>query len=393
MKKSKIVQILRSAYYGGVENHVYSILKYIDYEKCDVHLICLTNEPVNERFRNLNIHIHQLDDIPTQSFKAIRNIIPLIKVLKVIKPDIVHLHGIRPIFIGSVASRINHVKHIISSYHGSYKLMSIGFDGKQKTHLLLASKLMHYTGFSISDDIIVDADNLKKEIEEIYFVNLFNISKSWIEKTISIHNGIDVSRYVNVYKNHNMRRKIGISSEATVIGTVSRLDEPKKGIAILLKAARDILRRGKDVYFIIVGEGYSKTELQNMAADSSISERVKFLGFWDNLQEIYSTLDIFVLPSISEGFPIVNLEAMASGLPVVATNVGGVPEAIINNVNGILVPPNNKNALRDAILILINNKELREKMGEAGRCNAIKYFNEKDMAKKIFEIYNRQKIN
>lgn len=390
MKKTRLVQILRSAYYGGVENHVFSILKHINYEKYDVHLICLTNEPVNKKFRSINIHIHQLDDISAQSLKAISNIMPLIKILKVIKPDIVHLHGIRPIFIGSVASKIKNVKHIISSYHGSYKLMSIGIDGKQKKHLLLASKIMHYIGFTLSNNIIVDADNLKNEIQEIYDVNLLTKSKSWIDKTISIHNGIDVSRYVNVCKNRNIRRDIGISPEAIVIGTISRLDEPKKGVAILLQAARDILRCYKDVYFIIVGEGYSKTELHNMAADYGISNRVIFLGYWDNLTEIYSTLDIFVLPSISEGFPIVNLEAMASGLPVVATNVGGVPEAINDNVNGLIVPPKDKNALRDAIMVLINSQELRKRMGQVGRCNAVKYFNDKDMAEKIFKIYKRQ---
>ena len=185
-----------------------------------------------------------------------------------------------------------------------------------------------------------------------------------------------------------MRKNLGFDNDSIILGSIGRIDEPMKGIRVLLDAIKILYKGGTRFYAVIVGEGYSRKELEKYAEDVGLSNIVRFLGFWDNLQEIFDMIDIFVLPSFSEGFPLVNLEAMQNGIPVVATDVGGVREAITDGVNGLVVPPRDPVKLATALKNVIQDNVMRERMGESARETARERFSLQLMLDKIFSVYD-----
>jgi glycosyltransferase involved in cell wall biosynthesis len=157
----------------------------------------------------------------------------------------------------------------------------------------------------------------------------------------------------------------------------------------LLKAANILKEKNINFKLIIIGEGYEKEQLIKLMQNLNLQSHVVFLGYCERekMHEILSVLDIFVLPSLSESLSIINLEAMASSLPVVSTNVGGVPEAVKENVNGILVKPGDEYELADAIIYLIQNPNIAREMGRKGREIVENEFRKDEMLKRVIAFY------
>jgi glycosyltransferase involved in cell wall biosynthesis len=153
---------------------------------------------------------------------------------------------------------------------------------------------------------------------------------------------------------------------------VARL-APEKGIPVLLEAFAPLAHERPDLQLVIVGDGRERGELERLAQRLHIEHAVEFLGYQDAVESILVTLDLFVLPSLTEGIPLALLEAMGAGLPAVATAVGGVPEVIENGVSGVLVPPNDPLALRTAISSLLEHPDDRARIG----ANAVRRVQEK----------------
>lgn len=388
MKKQVLAIILKSSHHGhgGIENHVYSILKNIDKERYDIHLIFLSAHLIDDKFKDLKVKITKVrdDDI---SFKPFAGALSLWKILKGIRPDIVHLHGFRPIALGSVAAKLAGVRYIVSTLHSSYIQQAMDNHGRIRKAFLLLSKLMHWVGFVLSSRITIVAEALRAEVRESCRALGFS-RRSILEKTITIHNGIALDNFWTMDSNMGIRKELGLDGKTLLVGTACRLDEPKKGVGIFLRAAKRIIQNGYDVHFIVVGDGHSETQLIQLSKDLSIDNRVHFLGYRADVPEVLSKLNIFVLPSLSEGFPLVNLEAMAAGLPVVATRVGGTEEAVVNLVNGCIVPPNDEISLSNAIMFLIEHPKIREIMGNEGKQRANLLFSEKVMVDRIIAVYS-----
>ena len=148
------------------------------------------------------------------------------------------------------------------------------------------------------------------------------------------------------------------------IGTIGRLT-PEKGHIFLLKAAQLINKRFSDVKFIIAGNGPLKDSLVKAATESGLGEKVDFIGRFNKLNDIMNSIDIFVLTSLTEGMPLVLVEAMAYGKPIVATDVGGVRELVKDGETGFVVPPKNPEAFAEAVIDLINQPEKRQNIARA----------------------------
>jgi len=152
---------------------------------------------------------------------------------------------------------------------------------------------------------------------------------------------------------------------------VAKLLRPKYGIDILIKAFKILTKKYNSVELHIIGDGEQRKELENLASDLNISSKVKFWGYVKNedLPSKLSMMDIFAMPSIreSESFGVAAVEASAMGLPVVASNIGGIPEVVLNGKTGFLVKPGDVDELAKYLEILVINENLRKKMGDAGR--------------------------
>ncbi len=164
--------------------------------------------------------------------------------------------------------------------------------------------------------------------------------------------------------------------------------EEHKGIKYLIESASLLLQSRNDISFLLVGEGALKEELKILCADLKIEKNVIFAGERSDIPEILSLTDIFVLPSLREGLPLTILEAMACGKPVIATNVGGIPEIVKDGITGILVSPEDSGALYSAMNELLDDRERREKMGRNGKRVCNESFSSKTMVGKIEDLYD-----
>lgn len=179
---------------------------------------------------------------------------------------------------------------------------------------------------------------------------------------ISINSfGIEFQEFKPRKRASEIRKELSISAEETVVAFVGRL-EPVKGVKYLLKAAETVCRKVKNIRFLVVGDGPLRSKLQ-----AGSDARIIFTGWRNDVADILNASDLLVLPSLSEGLPLIILEAYALGKTVVASNVGAVSEVVINGYNGLLVPPENWKSLARAILYLIWNPDIIKYMGKNGK--------------------------
>ena len=207
-----------------------------------------------------------------------------------------------------------------------------------------------------------------------------------------VPNGVDVEKF-KLMDSKTVRQQFGLNNEPCVLFVGSLI--PRKGLPFLVEAAKKIVKENADTKFLIVGEGPLKTRLTATLKSANFSGNFKFLGNLkeDALSAVYNCADIFVLPSIQEGQGIVLLEAQASGKPVVAFDVGGVNEAVRNGETGLLVKRGSSDELADALLRLLSDEPLREKMGANGRRFVSENFTWDICAKKMIKVYREALVN
>jgi glycosyltransferase involved in cell wall biosynthesis len=162
---------------------------------------------------------------------------------------------------------------------------------------------------------------------------------------------------------------------------------PEKGLSFFLKAARGVLSQFPDTTFVLVGEGPERSALESLAETLNIKEKVLFTGAQREMPAVYASLDIFVLPSISEGMPLALLEAMAAGKSVVASRVGAIPSVITSGEHGLLVEPGNVVDLQGAILQYLRDPTLASKMGRNAAEHMSASFSVQRMASEYLAIY------
>jgi glycosyltransferase involved in cell wall biosynthesis len=180
-----------------------------------------------------------------------------------------------------------------------------------------------------------------------------------------IYNGVDLSRYEHTEPCCTLPEEYGMEPGSQIVGVVARL-EPEKGHATLFEAWPQVLRAVPDAYLLIVGEGSRRESLEALARDLGIAHRVVFTGRRDDVPAVTAALDVAVLPSYREAQGLSILEALALSRPVVASNVGGIPEMITDGVNGLLVPPRDADALAAAIVRLLKDHPFADTLGRAG---------------------------
>ena len=265
----------------------------------------------------------------------------------------------------------------VCSYHGRYHAPTISripfgfvFDGA-----------LHYIYRHYASGIVVVANHSKK-----YLVSK-HISDN---KIITIHNGLKQRSQNNT---SILRKDLGLKDSDFVIAVVSRL-EPVKGIKYFISAFSEVLKIHPQCHLIIVGSGSSESLLKKQCENLNIENSVKFLGHQNNIDPLYDLFDVFALPSLSECHSIGLLEAMRAKKAIVATDVGGNPESVVDGKQAILVPPANAEALKIALMQLIENKELRINLAEAAYIHFQNEFTEERMLQKTAEwLLSFQKTN
>jgi len=205
-------------------------------------------------------------------------------------------------------------------------------------------------------------------------------------KVLTLYNGVDRSRFDSSRVSSAIRRDFHIPPEAPLIGTVANM-AIEKGYPYLLEAARSILEKCPEAWFLFVGFGPLEQKIKTQAQRITGHRQIIFAGARTDIPDLLGAMDIFILASVVEGFPNVLLEALAMAKPVVATRVGGVPELIESGQNGILIPPQNGNALSEAVLSLLKAPERAKAMGQRGEEKIRKNFTLERMLDQYEALY------
>jgi glycosyltransferase involved in cell wall biosynthesis len=280
--------------------------------------------------------------------------------------DLLHAHEFTMNTYGSIVSRLTGIP-IVTTVHGK---AYYGEKWRRRAAYRFAAKQSKMV--AVSEDI------------KNFLINRVGIKA---QDLTTIHNGIDLNTYTCAHPGDG---KNG-AGRGPVIGTVGNL-YPVKGQTYLLKALAMVAQSFPDVACLIAGRGQLLGALQAEAAQLALGDRVQFLGFRQDIPELLREIDIFVLPSLSEGLPLSALEAMAAGKPVVATDVGGTGEAVLDGQTGFLVPAEDPQALSDKITYLLKHRDLARCFGEAGRKRVAQFFSLQTMTKRYEALYDEVSV-
>jgi glycosyltransferase involved in cell wall biosynthesis len=300
-----------------------------------IQLICQPQTLLQTRAIELGIPTYPMS---IQNDVGFISLIQLIIAFRRLAPEIVAFNTPRPILIGSLASRFASVNARIVFRRVNFPL--------RKNFL---TRFKYTWGI---DCIVAISESIRLQLE---------VSGIPSSKIRTIYEGMDLS----IYPQNPDREKSG-SEKPTVVGTVAHLS-PEKGIQYLIEAAsliRDVRRK---IRFVVVGDGACLPEIKALTQKKGLGDVFQFAGFHSNTSQFMKTFDIFVLPSLSEGLSSAILEAMATSLPIIATEVGGIPELVKNGDNGLLVAPADPESLSLAIQRLVDNPDESRRMGLRGR--------------------------
>jgi glycosyltransferase involved in cell wall biosynthesis len=202
-----------------------------------------------------------------------------------------------------------------------------------------------------------------------------------------VYNGIDLKRFSLRHAERNeLRRELGLGPGTLAVIQVARLDYLKDHVTAIRTVGR-VVRQIPDVRLLLVGEGPERPAIEAQVEQVGLTEQVRFLGLRKDVERLLQAADLFLLTSISEGIPLTVIEAMAAGLPVVSTRVGGVPEVVEDGMTGLLAPSRDDEALALAILKLAADPTLRTRLGYVGRERACSSFSESQMADRYRALY------
>ena len=229
-----------------------------------------------------------------------------------------------------------------------------------------------------TDNVFSVSEQLKRDL-----VAHVGLTASQVEV---LYNGVDPESFIGADR-VSFHRKLGVRENEIVIGSVGRL-VPVKNYRLLLEALPRLLA-SYNVTVMFVGDGPEHLALKAVAERLQVSKHVRFLGHRDDVRDLLAVMDIFVLPSYSEGMSNTLLEAMAAGVPVVASNVGGNTEIVRNLRDGLIFPSGDVGQLHDCLSILCSDAARREQLGHAGRERVLQTFSIREMLARYEELYSR----
>ncbi len=377
-KKIKIVFIIGSLQLGGAERQLAELAVRLDKERFEVEICCIAQGgPLLEYVREHGVPVRIFDFFlkkgkynPVSHIHIIRELWKIFHYIRTSDADIVHAFLYTAYIVGIPCARLSGVPLTLASRR------SLGYF-KDTSYLKqplenLVNRLTHVV---LVNSKAVKADVLARE-------------KIDPEKIRLIYNGVDIGMFQEMEVDTlNLKQELGIPEDSIIIGVVANLIH-YKGHRGIIEAARIIKPQEPRAKFVLVGrDGGIKNELDVMIDMYELGDTIFFTGDRTDVPRLMHLFDIAALTSHEEGFSNVILEAMASGTPLVATAVGGNPEAVVNEETGLLVPPRSPEELADALLRLLKNPEMRNHMGTKGLERVREYFSMERLIENMESLY------
>ncbi|MFA6254852.1 MAG: glycosyltransferase family 4 protein [Patescibacteria group bacterium] len=366
---SKILYLVTQSEWGGAQRYIFDLATHLasDYK---VAVAAGGNDELFAKLDEKNVENYKLKNLVRQInlTKDIQAYFEIKKLIKKIKPDILHLNSSKAGVIGAIAGRHANVKKIIYTVHGF--VFNEPMAGWQKQIYIWAEKF----SAKYKDKLICVSEYDRQ-------VGIKNKITS-ADKLITINNGIEPISFLN---KATARQQLNLPPDKIIVGTIANF-YLTKGLAYLITAAKEIIKIMPDVIFRLIGFGRLENQLKTEIKKLNLENKI-YLGKVENAKEYLLAFDLFVLPSVKEGFSYTILEAMQAGLPIVATLVGGLPEMISDSNNGLLVPPADPNALAQAIIKLLENKDLATQLGNQAKIDVNQKFSLAKMISETAKVY------
>lgn len=370
-RRIKVLQVVDGFRMGGAENKLAELVERLNPEKFESFIANVgPTGPLQGRFEQLGVPIFQCQR--TNRFD-VKPFVRLKQVMQKNKIDIVQTTLFWADFAGILAARWAHVPVILSwetvthagdPYHGKWQRRA-GYRFCMRR----------------ADGVIAVSHEIKQ--------SLLDSRRVAAGKIHVIHYGVDLRQFSPNGKVASTREQLGFRPDQVLLGIVARLEEVK-GHRYFLEAFRGIAGEFPQAAALFVGDGSCRTALEQQAASLGLSERIHFLGIRKDVKDLLNCMDVFVLPSIAgEGLPNVILEAMACGKPIIASIVGGTPEAVRDQENGVLVPPRDVPALQRALRDLLRKPQLIRIFGEESRRIAEREFSLEKQIAAFEDLYSK----
>jgi glycosyltransferase involved in cell wall biosynthesis len=361
----RVVEVLATGTSGGAQEHLYSLLTRIDRGRYDVSVVSLSPGSAVRKLQREGIPVTVIDD-PDDAIA----VGALAAHLALLRADVIHNHMYRAELVGTRAAIalgvLGHRRpYVVSTIHSS-RVRS----PEDREQLRRLTPHM--------DQLIAVSHAMERKIVE---------EGRATAPVRLIYNGVDLDRYGHQEPCCTLRDEYGMEPGSQIVGVVARL-EPEKGHPTLLEAWPRVLQQVPDAYLLIVGDGSRRAELEHLARQLRIAHRVVFTGQREDVPAVTAALDVAVLPSYREAQGRAILEAMALSRPVVASNVGGIPEVIEDGVTGLLVPPHDTGALAAAITRLLTDHAYADTIARAGHDLVHDRFCIELMVREIEAIYD-----
>ncbi|TEB04284.1 D-inositol 3-phosphate glycosyltransferase [Pelotomaculum schinkii] len=366
----KVVHIIGGGEFGGAERHIINLAGALNPQMVEVTVCCLFSDPFVGIAAQAGLNAF---DVTMRNRTDLSVVGKLASIIRNNNFDIVHTHGVRANLLGRLAARQANRKPVVTTVHSLLERDYPGFFRRQ------VNSITERATRGWTDQFIAVSQGLKAKLVA---------GGVPADRVTVIYNGIVIEDFSPSSETAGARTMLGYGPAVPLVGIVARL-HPVKGHQYFLEAARIVLEQHPEVRFVVVGEGPQRPALEEMAGQLGIAGQVAFTGFVSEVRSVMADLDLLVISSLWEGFGLTAVEAMALGIPVVSTEVGGLPEVVLHGETGLLAPPANSAALAKNIIWMLEHPQAAAEMAKKASQVVGEKFTAQVMARRTEELYRR----
>lgn len=373
LKEGAINLALLWSKYDGNVTSVNDLVVRLDKKRFNVLFIFLRGDAGGRNsLRDAGYPVFYLSNTKTSSAFHFSILSGLVRILKEHRVRVLHCHAHKATVYGAIAGALAGTPVVLAHVHGLGRSRNVR---RKLTNLLLFPKI---------NRIICVANGVKEDV----------LSSNWrvpVEKVTVLENSVDYERFAGVsVPKADAKQMLGLPSDAFVFGTIGRL-APTKGLAYLIEAFSKVKAKKPSVHLLLLGDGPCRADLERQASSMPCRDSVHFLGHKSDIEQLLRGMDVFVLSSVAEGMPRAILEAMASGVPCIATEVGGIPEIFDGRDVGLLVPPGDADALAQAMIELAGASEERlRECAEQAKKRISRFYSHEVVGEKLRKLYENE---
>lgn len=370
----RILYVITKANWGGAQRYVYDLAVAALAAGNEVMVVAGAQGELTDRLVSAGITVACVERMQrnirlADEISALRS---LLRIVRDFKPNIIHGNSSKAGGLAAVIGRLTSVKMILFTVHGW------AFNEERPELQKAIITLAHYATVLLSSRVVCVSESLARDIAWMPFVR---------DRIRVIQNGIEPAELL---PQEEARRRLAADlARATWIGTIAEL-HPTKQLPVLIEAFARLSEAHPETALVIIGDGEERERLQSIIEEHGLSARVRLCGHRENAAAYLPALDIFALPSRSEGLGYVLLEAGLARLPVVASRVGGIPEIVRDKESGILVPAGDAGVLAGTLELLLSNARLREQLGHALYERVIRVFPKNRMIRETLALYQER---